>query len=333
MNREKPKGDRIIQIIMLAILVAGFALIALIMKPDSAGPGGGPGGRPGGPNGAPSFGGMGGVGGEPSLVAVEVQEAKRQDVQQFIYVNGDVISNVSVDIFSDVQGELTRLPVTLGRYVQKGELLALVDPSSPGAVYSASEIRATISGTVTAVHAHVGDKVGTSSALLTLGDLNHLSIVTYIPERYFTYMELGLKARVSMAAFPDKSFDAQVVQLNPVMDSTSRSLEIKLELLDPDPRIRAGMFASLQLVTRESRDTLAVPLTAVSRYYDEDVLFVVKDDGSVERRSITLGLASEETVEVLEGISEGERVVTQGAANLAEGSMVKIVNAEENREQ
>jgi len=284
--------------------------------------------------GAPAWGGMPWGGGQKeSAVAVETIMVSRQDVQKYIYVNGDVVSDVSVDIFSDVQGELTRLSVSLGSYVRKGDLLAVVDPSSPGAVYSVSEIPATISGTVTQINAHVGDKVGANSAILTLGDLDKLSILTYIPERYITYLEEGLQAEVEMAAFPDKVFQAEVVQLNPVMDNTSRSLEIKLDILNPDQRIRAGMFASMKLVTQERKNVLALPVTAVENYYDEKVVFVIKDDQTVERRPVITGLTTEEKVEILEGLSLGDQVVSQGLSLLADGSKVKVVNPDSRQDR
>ncbi|ADK80033.1 efflux RND transporter periplasmic adaptor subunit [Sediminispirochaeta smaragdinae] len=325
---ETKKGDRIIQIILLLIIAAGFAGIALILKGSGA-DSGQKGGMPGGPGagGAPTAQQQSSDGsGESSTVAVEAEYAARQTVSQFIRVNGDVVSDVSVDIYPDVAGKIVVRNVDPGNFVKKGDVVAIVDPSVPGEFYSRSPILSTISGTIIDVNVNVGDTVSTSTSVAVVGDLTKLSLVTYVPERYITYLKLGLHAEVFLEAFPDTVFDARVVQLNPVVDNESRSMEVKLEIVNQDSRIRAGMFASMKLITRESRDCIAVPSGAVSSYYDDSVVYVVKDDNSVERRVVSLGLKSDEMVEVLSGLSENELVVTQGVSSVTDGSPVRMVN-------
>lgn len=311
------KGDRIIQIILLLLIATGLGLIGLNLRDSSSG--GGPGG-PGGPWGrAPSS--------DESAVAVETALVDRQDVSRFIRVNGDVVSDVSVDIYPDVTGQLKELFIRPGTYVRKGEVIARVDPSSPGEVYTASDVLSTIDGTVTSVYADVGDRVSSGSSVAEVGDLQRLSVITYIPERYINYLKIGLMAEIGLESFPGKSFQARVIQLNPVVDSTSRSLEIKLEILDPDPQIRAGMFAAMKLITQERKNVIALPLTALSTYYDESVVYVLKEQGTVERRTVQTGLASETVIEITDGLDAGEEVVVQGVSNITDGTKVQRVDS------
>ena len=324
---KEKTGNRIIQIILLVIIAAGFGLTAYILNSSGGAGGGMPGGMPGAGSPAGMAGGRpSGAGAEQTAIAVEAERAVRGDVSQYIRVNGDVVSDASVDIYPDVSGKLVEKRVRVGDYVKKGDVIAVVDPSVPGAVYSKSSIVSTISGTVTDVNVSVGDTVGTSSSIAVIGDLSNLSVVTYVPERFITYLKTGLNAQLSLEAFPDTVFRARVMQLSPVVDADSRSLEIKLEILNFDTRIRAGMFASIMLVTRESRDCISVPSTAVSEYYNQDVVYVLKDDGTVERRSVVIGLDSEERVEIKEGLDEGDAVVTQGASSITDGAAVRVVN-------
>ena len=330
---KEKTGNRIIQIILLIIIVAGIAAIVLTMRGGGSGSGM-PGGRPGGmPAGGPP-GGFGGFGGgsdnAPSTIAVEAEIVERGTVSQYILVNGDVVSDVSVDIYPDVSGTLVEKLVDVGDYVKKGEVIGVVDPSVPGVVYSKSNIVSTISGTVTEINVSVGDKVNASSSTAVIGDLANLSIVTYVPERFITYLKTGLVAEVAFEAFPDRSFNAKVIQLDPVVDTDSRSLEIKLEILQPDSRIRAGMFASMKLVIRESRNCLSVLNTAVLSYYTDSIVYVLNDDNTVEKRVITTGLTSNERVEILTGLKEGDIVITQGTSSLVDGTPVRVVNDLEN---
>ncbi|MBN2510264.1 MAG: efflux RND transporter periplasmic adaptor subunit [Spirochaetales bacterium] len=317
---SKLSTDRIIQIILLVIIAAGFVLVGFMMKPSTPAMGGQ---KPGGPPGAPVSGGKGN--GETNRIAVVTETVELRTVSTFIRINGDVVSDVSIDIYPDAQGKLIERKVKLGSYVHKGDIIGVVDPSTPGQVYTISNVRSTITGTVTAVNAHVGDTVHTGTSIAVIGDLANLSIITYIPERFITNIKTGLSAQVSFEAFPGTEFEARVIQLNPVVDPASRSLETKLEMTDPDPRIRAGMFATIRLITQERQQVVAVPATAVTSYYEDKAVFVPKENGTVERRIVTTGLASDDLVEITSGLSRGEEVVIQGLSSLTDGTAVRIV--------
>lgn len=337
-NMKGKTGDRIVQIILLLIIAGGFAGIAIMMKGNgsrSGSPGGTPGSEPRAmaeiPAGTGPMDKMERTEGM-STIAVEAELVNRQTVNQFIRVNGDVVSEVSVDIYPDIAGKLVESRIKVGSFVRKGEVIAVVDPSVPGVVYSSSPILSTITGTITAINADVGDKVSTASSIAVVGDLSKLSLITYIPERFINYLKTGLNAEVTFESFPGIIFDARVIQLNPVVDTSSRSLEIKLEILNPNSGIRAGMFASMKLITRESKDTVAVSTAAVSTYYEDSIVFIVNDDDTAERRVVTLGLTSDDLTEILSGLSEGEIVVTQGTSSITEGASVRVVNDLGNQE-
>ena len=327
---KEKTGNRIIQILLLLIIAGGFFGIIMTLKGSGGMSGIMPGGMPGG--GFPGMDGSSAKQADPA-VAVEGAIVTRETVSQFIQVNGDVVSDVSVDLYPDIAGKLVEQRVTVGSYVRKGDVVAVVDPSAPGEFYSTSNVLSTITGTVTAVYADIGDTVMKSSPVAEVGDLSNLSLVTYIPERYITCLKAGLNAGVTFEAFPGRVFSARVVQLNPVVDAHSRSLEIKLEIINPDSGIRAGMFASITLITRESPDCISIPVTAVSTYYSDSIVYVVKDDNSLERRVVETGLASEEKVEIISGLEEGEIIVTRGSASVTGGTVVRIVNDLESREK
>ncbi|MBN1646458.1 MAG: efflux RND transporter periplasmic adaptor subunit [Spirochaetales bacterium] len=328
MNNKK--GNRIIQIILLVIIACGFALIALILKSGS-GKGGGYGGAAGGgmPGGGRPQPGIAREQGNDSngkqATAVEAFTVIRQTVSTFIKVNADVASEVSVDIFPDAAGKVEELPAKLGQYIHKGDSVAVVNPSVPGRIYKPSPVLSTISGTITSVNANVGDKVSTASSIVVVGDLSNLTLITYIPERYLTHLKTGLNAEVGFAAFPNKVFHARVIQLNPVLDKASRSLETKLEILDPSPEIRVGMFASMRLVTQESKNTLAVPPTGITEYYGDPVVFVINENNIAERRKVKTGLVSDTLVEIVQGLKAGETIASQGISSLTDGTPVRIV--------
>lgn len=332
---KKTIGDRIIQILLLIIIAALGTFAVLTLKPSGdtdpsaqrpgSGIGMGGGQRPPGMAG----GAPGRLGGEEEiLIAVEADSAVLRDITQSIKVNGDVITDTSVDIYSDIGGVVTGKSASVGDYIRKGGIIAEVDPSIPGQVYSSSSVTATISGTITSDYAEVGDTINTQTPIATIGDLSNLLIQTYIPEKYVSVLKQGLKADVRFDAFPDEIFTASVMEISPVMNTSSRTIEIKLSFENPGAKIKAGMFARISLVTKASLGTLSIPATALFNYYDQDSVYLI-NDGQVKRQPVKLGLSSDQFIEVVGGLSEGDKVVTHGLNNLTDGSKIRTVSTGE----
>ena len=319
------KGNRIVQIILLVLIALGIVGIPLILKGgESAGAGMGPGA--GGPPGAP--------GGVPGGFMEDSQETESVirvtgvgvgSVREYVRVNGDVDAKSSVNIYPDTSGKLISVSVSPGDSVRRGQTVAVVDPSLPGQVYGPSAVIATINGTVTAVNIDVGETVSTSSAVVTVGDLSALQIITYVPERYVGSVALGMDAEVILDAYPDEIFPARVTEISPVLDLKSRSQEISLDFLNVDSRVKAGMFVSTRIVVEEAVDVVTVPPAALTTYYGQDVVYVVNGE-TVERREVTVGLSSSNAVQISEGLSLGETVAVQGLSGITDGSRVRIVD-------
>jgi membrane fusion protein, multidrug efflux system len=162
-----------------------------------------------------------------------------------------------------------------------------------------------------------------------IGDLSDLVILTYIPERYISSLKPGLMADIGLDAYPGEVFQARVSEINPVMDTNTRTLSVKLRLTEKDGRIRPGMFATINLITRESSDTLSVPSRAIFNYYGDDAVYVITSEGTAERRIVTRGLSTDRDVEILNGLTEGEQVITQGLSKITDGSLVRAVALKE----
>jgi RND family efflux transporter MFP subunit len=204
-----------------------------------------------------------------------------------------------------------------------------VDPSKPGDSFFASPVTSPVSGTVLSAPVPVGDTVQTSTVLCVVGDISRLRLETYVPERFSVNMRIGLPAQVRFEAMPGESFSAKVDEMSPVLDPASRTRRIMLAFTgegSSDPRIMAGMFASLSLVTNSRSDVPVIPRQSLINTYGSWIVFVVEDPGPVaRRREVERGLESEETVEILEGLEVGETIVTEGQTFLSDGDPVRPV--------
>jgi multidrug efflux pump subunit AcrA (membrane-fusion protein) len=267
----------------------------------------------------------GGTGSTQTTFSVKTQTAAVLKLHDYIETNGDIAAINSVAVYPSMGGKIVSTAVTLGTPVHKGDIIAKVDPSEPGSNYALSPVYAPISGSIVSTPLKVGTTVTTSSAITTVGDIANLQITADIPERYVAALKTGLKAEISLEAYPDVVFPATVTHVSPVVDSTSRTKEILLKFDRNDSRVNAGMFGKVKLYTYDYDGYVGIPTDAVVTKNDKPYLYVMKDDGTVEQREITEGNSVDGIVQILSGINPGEKVVVEGEQVLSDGSKVKDI--------
>ena len=310
-------------IVILVFFSAAVALVLLLPKPKAAGAAG-----TAGPGGTPAAGSSGARGGRPVSAAafsVRTEIARRGTLQDYIETNGDVVSDSAVKVYPYIAGRLVSLRVPLGGRVSKGEVLAEVDPSTPGSAFSLNPVLAPLSGTVTSLPVPVGSLVGTGTAVAEIGLIEDVQVEARIPERFIGVLRTGLRASVSLEAYPGVSFSATVVRVSPVVDPVSRTKTIRLGFDRPDPRINPGMFARIRLDTTAYPNRLIVGEAALRSDADGAFVFVVRSDGTASKRRVVRGAAVDGRAEVVSGLEEGETVVIEGAAALADGAAVRDI--------
>jgi multidrug efflux pump subunit AcrA (membrane-fusion protein) len=246
-------------------------------------------------------------------------------IEQSVIINGEILARNQITIYPTVGGRLVESRYTVGDMVARGAVVAMVDPSRPGEVYSRSSVLSTVSGTVLQAPYSVGDTVTTQSPVYVVGDLSALLVETYIAERFVASVKQGLRASIWFESMPGEIFTAEVYEINPVLDPASRTLRIRLRFLNPDPRIKAGMFATISLVTNRKINIPVIPRLSVINTYGSWIVFVIDENNIARRREITLGIDNEEFIEVLDGIKIGEKVVSAGQNFLSDGDAVRIV--------
>jgi RND family efflux transporter MFP subunit len=260
-----------------------------------------------------------------AATAVRAREVVSGTIENSVLINGDVLAASQVSIYPTIGGKLTQLRYRVGDWINRGAVVATVDPSRPGEEYAESPVLSTVAGTVLSIPVNLGDTVGSSTVIYVIGDLTNLVVETFVPERFSNVARRGLEALVSLEALPGETFPATVQELSPVLDPASRTLRIRLRFNQRDARIRAGMFATVSLVTNTRQDVPVIPRDAVINTYGSWIVFVVDGSNIARRRVITLGLENENFVEVESGLELGDRVVTEGQNFLSDGDPVRIV--------
>jgi multidrug efflux pump subunit AcrA (membrane-fusion protein) len=272
------------------------------------------------------------TGGARGTTVVRVTPVTAETIENSVVINGDVLARNQVSIFPSIAGKLVETRIGVGDRVNRGSIVAMVDPSRPGEVYVRSPVVSTISGTVLQAPFSIGDTLSTQSALFVVGDLSGLRVETFVPERYVSSIRQGLGAQVSLEAIPGEAFYAEVDEMSPVLDPASRTMRIRLRFMDRvsgratmDERIRAGMFATITLVTNTRAGVPVIPRTAAINTYGSWIVFIVDENNIARRREVELGIENEELFEIASGVAIGDRVVSAGQNFLSDGDPVRVV--------
>lgn len=169
-----------------------------------------------------------------------------------------------------------------------------------------------------------GNTVAANTPLLSIVEIDPVIAVIQVAERDYPLIQLGQQASVKTDAFPGQSFPGIVTRISPIFRESSRQARMELEIANPDHLLKPGMFSRCTLELKKAKDTIIVPIMAVTRRNDQSGVFRVREDGtSVEWIAVREGFASGEMIQLLEPELSG-RVVTLGQQFLKDGTKVRI---------
>jgi HlyD family secretion protein len=158
-----------------------------------------------------------------------------------------------------------------------------------------------------------GTIVQPGKALMVLAPAGTVQLVVQIDEKSLGLLKVGQKALASADAYPDQKFAAQISYINPGIDITRASVEVKLDVPDPPAYILQDMTISVDVEVARSSDTLILPLRDVYDALSGTPWVMLAKDGRGRKQPVRLGLLANAYVEILEGISEGDLVVPSTA--------------------
>ena len=261
------------------------------------------------------------------VYSVRSTPAQRQTLVDYIAASGDVEATRSIEVYPDMGGKLVRTNVSLGSIVRRGQTIAEVDPSTPGVPYEISPVLAPLSGAITSQPLQPGTTVTTSTAIAVIGSIDDLQVTISIPERYASLLDTGMQAEITLEAYPGVKFAATVVRVSPVVDSISRTKELRLTFDEDDPRINAGMYAKVRLFTTARDNVIAVPETAILTSFGTTHVFVVSGDGSrAIQRNVEVGMTVDGLTEIVSGVADTDRVIIEGMHLLYDGASIRDIS-------
>jgi len=182
-----------------------------------------------------------------------------------------------------------------------------------GEIQRSVTLRAPAGGTVVEKSVVQGDRIMPGMVLYRIADLSRIWIEVDVFERDLGMVRVGQEAEVRFEAFPAEIFKARVTYIYPTVSLESRTGRVRLELANPQGRLRPGMYTQVSLSAPMGAPTVVVPRSAVLETGERALVFVEDASGSLVPRAVTPGRTEGREVEILAGLSEGERVVSAAA--------------------
>jgi len=184
-----------------------------------------------------------------------------------------------------------------------------------------------VSGTITARNVSHGERIESATSLLDIADLERVWVLADVYESELAFIHEGQEAVVALSYLSGRTYKGRVSLVSPLVDPTTRTVKVRIELDNGDLALRPGMFANVELHA-DLGARLAVPKDAVLRSGSRNVVFVSPSEGTFEPREVELGLELPDRWEVTKGLAAGERVLAAANFFLDAESKLKAALAE-----
>lgn len=194
---------------------------------------------------------------------------------------------------------------TLG--LSSGQISALDDLKDTSATIP---VAAPAGGQVVEKMAIQGARVAAGEPLYRLVDFSHVWVIAEIYEQDLPMVRVGQTAEVELDAFPGERFKGEVSFIYPTLTAATRTAKVRVELDNPDGKLKANMFAAVQLSADMARgEILSVPDSAILDTGKRQTVLVERGEGRYEPREVKIGRRADGYVEILEGVAKDEKVV------------------------
>lgn len=299
--KKRTKRRIIWGVVALAFILA----LAVIFKPKTSGP-------------------LDGVAKDVFLVKQET--VQKRTLKHELLMSGSIKALEEATLFPRVNGKLLKNVLREGDSVKKNQTVSLIERDEVGAVYEPVVVPSTITGVVGRVYLDPGANVTVSTPVALVVNQEKVRVAVDIPERYIGEIYKGQPATLRVDALPGKEFEAKLTIISPVVDSTSRAVAVEFYANNTKGLLKSGMFAKVDITLSEK--TNAVSVSKQSVYTDEETnetyVFVPSADGKTAvRRNVKTGFINSNHLEVSEGLSAGEQVLTF-TYGLKDGSKIEL---------
>ena len=176
-----------------------------------------------------------------------------------------------------------------------------------------------VNGFIARRAADPGAFVSQNAPVVDVVDISRVRLVVNVVEKDLRLVSVGDTTEVEVDAFPGETFTGRVARVAPVLDPQTRTFSIEIEIPNASFRLKPGMYARVGITADRRENALVVPANAVVDVGGERGVFLAQDGNTAAFQKVEIGIEEEDKVEIRNGLSEGQLVVTTGAASLRDG--------------
>ena len=194
-------------------------------------------------------------------------------------------------------------------------LKAMEELATTGAIDSVASVMATIKGVVVERKVTTGQVVQPADVLFTVADLSRVWAVAQVPEQQVAQVKVGQSVRIEVPALQNEQLLGKLIYVGQTVNPETRTVLVRTELDNTSGRLKPSMLASM-LIESTPKKQLVIPTSAVVREQDADYVFIEEKPGSFRLKPVRLSSEHNGQRVVLDGLSQGMRIVSDGAFHL-----------------
>ncbi len=202
--------------------------------------------------------------------------------------------------------------------------LAEAEESLQRTLLSRTVIQAPFSGLISARLKEPSDVVSINEHMLTLFDPDIMTAAVQVPEQLHSRVAIGDAVKVRIDSLGDRSFSAKILRIHPVVDAQTRQGTVEIRLNPVPGSARPGQLCRVTLETAET-PRLLIPLSALQFDGRGSFVYFLSEDSKAMHRPVTIGLQIGESIEIIDGVNDGDQIVSRGFLGLKSGKTVRVV--------
>ena len=170
-----------------------------------------------------------------------------------------------------------------------------------------------------------GVRISTGESMVKLMDYSKIYVDINLPEKNISEVQTGQKVMITSYTLTEDTLVGQVSELSPAISTETRTFAGKLDISNPDLKLRPGMFIKANIITAEKDSTIVIPRDVIMSGSRGKYVFVVGRNSAADDRTITTGISNQDEVEIVEGLSANDRLIIKGFETLRDNSKVKVI--------
>lgn len=252
---------------------------------------------------------------ETKPTEVAAQEVKKTEFYEKIETFGTALANQSFSIRIKKTELISSLEFDKNLMVQKNQLIAQLKNE---------KIIAPFSGRLGIREITPGILGGEDSIIATLDDIENIKLDIKVPESYSNILKRNLKIKATSESF-NETFFGNLDVISSRVDPTTRSILVQAKIKNNNYKIIPGMLINIEIIFNE-KESIGVPEESIIQQGTRTVVYKVIEDKSVSLTEVKTGIRNFGKVEILSGLSTGDKIVTEGVSKIRDKAQIKLIN-------